>query len=288
MNQVETAAAGWGSWTPDPALLWVAAVAVLYSLGGRRPAQNGHPWRVVSFGAALGILVVALASPIHELAEQLLWVHMVQHVLVLLVVPPLLALARPWNRIWHGLPLQLRRRVARATAHGTMAALLRRVARFVGDPVVAWLLFNVTLLAWHLPFAYEATLHSPLAHAAEHATFFATGLLFWTRLIDSPPWRSGLSPLSRASYATLALVAGWALALVLALTPDPLYATYAAEAARPGGISALADQRIAAGVMWVPGSIPLTIVVLVALDRWIAPRPRSEPAERTSAVVEGA
>jgi putative membrane protein len=212
---------------------------------------------------------------------------MVQHVLVLLVVPPLLALARPWNRIWHGLPLAMRRPIASTVMRSPSMAPLRRAARVLASPVASWLLFNVTLLAWHLPFAYDATLDSPLAHGAEHLMFFATGLLFWTRLIDSPPWRSRLSAPSRAAYAGLALVPGWVLAVALATAPEPLYASYAAETSRPGGISALADQRIAAGVMLVPGSIPLTIAALVMVNRWLEPRHGAGSTEARAVTARG-
>ena len=72
-----------------------------------------------------------------------------------------------------------------------------------GDPVPSWLLFSVTLVVWHIPFAYDATLRSPLVHALEHALFFGTGLLFWTRVIDSPPWRSPLADGARAVYVAI-------------------------------------------------------------------------------------
>ena len=99
-------------WTGGPAFAWVVGAALLYWLGGRRsapcsgaatagaggPRPSSPAWRRSS---------IALDSPIDELAEQLLWVHMVQHILLLVVAPPLLALARPWNRMWHGLPLGL-------------------------------------------------------------------------------------------------------------------------------------------------------------------------------------
>ncbi|MDX6635324.1 MAG: putative rane protein [Solirubrobacterales bacterium] len=267
-----SAAITWTSWTPDPGLLWIATVAVLYWLGGRQPAQKGERWRTASFAAGLAVLVGALASPIHELAGELLWLHMSQHVLLLLVAPPLLALARPWNRIWHGLPLDLRRAVARKALRDGPSAPMRRAARAVGTPAASLLIFSGTLLAWHLPFAYEATLHSPLAHAAEHLTFFAAGLLFWTRVIDSPPLRSPLGASGRAVYAGVALLVSWVFAVALAIAPEPLYATYAEQITRPGGISALADQRIAAGIMWVPGSIPLTIAILAMVGRWLEPQ----------------
>ena len=220
-----------------------------------------------------------------RLGRKLQWAHMLQHVLLLLVAPPLLALARPWNRMWRGLPLGLRRRVAQEVTQGRWSDGLRRTARFLGDPVPSWLLFSVTLAVWHIPFAYDATLRSPLVHAAEHALFFGTGLLFWTRVIDSPPWRSPLPDGVRAVYVASAMVVSWLLAIVLAFASSPLYAPYAAEATRPGGISALTDQQFAAGVMWVPGSIPFTIAIIFIIYRWLEPERVRDPAPRTRALA---
>jgi cytochrome c oxidase assembly factor CtaG len=267
-------------WTGGPALAWVLFAAGLYWLGGRHgvraPPTTAGRWRTVAFVAGLATIVVALDTSIDDLADKLLWVHMVQHVLLLMVAPPLLALGRPWNRMWHGFPLGLRRSIARAVAQGPRWALVRRAARSLRGPALSWVLFNVTLVGWHLPAAYDLTLRSPAVHALEHAMFFGTGLLFWTRVIDSPPWRSPLNDASRAAYVGLAIVVSWALAIVLAVSTSPLYAPYAAEASRPGGISALADQQLAAGVMWVPGSIPFTIAILFIAYRWLQPkRPRA-------------
>jgi putative membrane protein len=264
------------NWAADPALAWVLCAGALYWLGGRhlkrRPPTAASRWRTTCFVAGLATIVVALNSPIHDLAGELLWVHMVQHILLVLVAPPLLALAQPWNRMWRGLPLGYRRTTARWVAQSPRLAPLRRTAHFLADPLPAWLLFNATFIAWHLPVAYDATLHSPAVHALEHLTFFATGLLFWTRVIDSPPWRSALGDVGRAVYAGFALVVSWMLAIVLALATSPLYAPYAGLASRPGGISALADQHLAAGMMWVPGSIPFTIVIVFLAYRWLEPR----------------
>jgi cytochrome c oxidase assembly factor CtaG len=263
------------NWSGDPALVWVLCAATLYWLGGRRPAPRrssaADRRRTASFIAGLATIVIALNSPIHDLAEELLWVHMVQHILLVLVAPPLLALARPWNRMWHGLPLEVRRPAARAVARSPRLAPLRRTAHLLGGPVPSWLLFNITFVAWHLPVAYDAALRSQPVHLLEHATFFGTALLFWTRVIDSPPWRSALGDVGRAVYVGLTLVVSWILAVVLALATSPIYEPYAAEAGRPGGISALADQHLAAGIMWVPGSIPLTLVILFVVYRWLEP-----------------
>jgi cytochrome c oxidase assembly factor CtaG len=206
-------------WTVDPAFAWLLAAATLYWLGGRHN-RRGHPsaadrWREASFVAGLATIAIALGSPVHDLADELLWVHMVQHILLVLVAPPLLALARPWNRMWHGLPLEFRRATARAVTRSPRLAPLRRTA---------------------------------------------------------------------AIYAGLALLVGWMLAMVLALATSPLYAPYAAQASRPGGISALADQHLAAGMMWVPGSIPFTVIILFLAYRWLDPT-RAHDQERRPARV---
>jgi putative membrane protein len=258
-------------WTGGPAFAWVVAAAVLYCLGGRRARRTDGRWRSVCFAAGLATIVVALDSSIDRLSEELLWVHMVQHIMLLMIAPPLLALARPWNRMWHGLPLGLRRRTAGAVAHSSGLAPIRSAARVLQDPVVAWLAFNVTFVAWHVPAAYDAAIEHPFVHALEHAMFFGTALLFWTRAIDSPPWRSALSDVPRAVYLGLAMVVSWVLAIAFAVSTAPVYAPYAAEASRPGGLTALVDQQVAAGVMWVPGSIPLVIAILFIVYRWLQP-----------------
>jgi cytochrome c oxidase assembly factor CtaG len=261
-------------WTGGPAFAWVVVVAMLYWLGGRRGrshTERRDGWRTACFVAGLASIVLALDTRLDELAEELLWVHMVQHMLLLVVAPPLLALARPWNRMWHGLPLGFRRRTARVATQSPRLAPARRVVVALQDPVVAWLAFNVTFVAWHIPAAYDATLRHPLIHALEHATFFGTALLFWTRVIDSPPWRTRLSEVPRAVYLGMAMVVSWVLAITFALSTSPVYAPYAEEATRPGGITALADQQLAAGVMWVPGSIPMVIGIVFIIYRWLQP-----------------
>lgn len=258
-----------GTWTADPALLWVACAGLLYLLGGRGlPARPGDGWRTASFLAGLLAIVAALGTPLDGLADELFWAHMTQHVLLIGVAPPLLALARPWNRMWRGFPLAFRRAVAGGLA-GRRRAPLRRAATFAGGALASWLIFNLDFCLWHLPPLYDAALRSPPLHALEHLAFCATALLFWTRVVPAPPWRSSLSELGKLAYLGSAMVVGWVLAIVLALATSPLYSVYAAEASRPGGISAFTDQQLAAGVMWVPGSISYTVAIVVIAYRWL-------------------
>jgi putative membrane protein len=237
----------------------VVPAALLYYFGLRRRV-GGRRARVdaLLFAAGLGALVVALASPLAALDEELFWAHMVQHVLILAVAPPLILLGRPWSTISRTLPVALRRTTARAVMQRTWMA-----------PALALAVFCGVMVAWHVPVLYDATLRSSAVHVLEHGLFLGAGLLFWSQLIDAPPFRSALDAPKRALYAALGIAAGSALGLALALASAPLYAGYADLPSRPGGISALADQHLAAGIMWVPGSIPFAAAFLVFVHRWL-------------------
>jgi cytochrome c oxidase assembly factor CtaG len=150
-------------------------------------------------------------------------------------------------------------------------------------PWPAWLLFNATFVAWHLPAAYDLTLRSAAVHDVEHAMFFFTGLLFWARVIDPGPLRPRLQWPMRIAFVVGAMVVGWVLAITLVLVPDPIYSHYALLASRPGGISALTDQQLAAGVMWVLGSISYTIALMSGVYRWL--EPEREPGRRHAAIT---
>jgi putative membrane protein len=173
-------------------------------------------------------------------------------VLLLAAAPPLILLGRPWSTIPRVLPVALRRKTVRAVVHLSWMT-----------PAFALFLFCYVMIVWHVPVLYDATLRWSAVHVLEHAIFVAAGLLFWSQLIYSPPLRRALDAPKRALYAALAIVAGSAIGLALALAPAPLYAEYANRPSRPGGISALADQHLAAGIMWVPGSIPFVVAFLV-------------------------
>ena len=257
------------NWTLDPSVAYVAIAGFLYWLGGRgRPSRDPRQWlRTASFVAGLATIVVALDSPLDTYADELFWVHMTQHILLLTVAPPLILLGRPWPRMWRALPLQTRTTVGRTIARARWTAPLRALAR----PAPAWVLFNTTIVVWHIPALYNATLTSRPIHNLEHAMFFFTGLLFWARVVDPGPLRPRLVWVVRVGYVVGAMIVGWVLAIALVVIPHPLYAHYAALVHRPGGISALTDQQIAGGVMWVPGSIAYTMTIIIGFYRWLEP-----------------
>jgi len=263
------------AWPIEPPLYVVLVAAVLYWLGGRRRVSAGHgleqAGRTTAFALGLLAVVVALDSPLDPLADTLFAAHMAQHVLLLTVAPPLIVLSAPWTRLWQPLPLGFRRSVAKAIVRSPRARPLRLAAHAVAHPLCAWTLFNVTMVVWHVPVLYDLTLRSQAVHELEHGLFFTTGLLFWGAVFDSPPFRASLSWLWRVAYVTTGMLIGWLLAVVLAFATSPLYPAYASLPHRPGGLSALADQQVASGVMWVPGSLAYTIAIVVFFYRWLEP-----------------
>jgi putative membrane protein len=256
------------------ALIW--ASLALHLLGEHRatvklarPRSTADRWRAAAFYAGLLTIFLALVTPIDSLARQLFWVHMTQHVLLLGVAAPLIVLGAPWNSIWRPLPLSWRRSTARAVKRSPRLAPLRLLARVLTRPGPAWVLFNVNLIFWHIPFAYDLTLRSAGVHALEHVLFVGSGILLWAQVLRSPPLRMRLSSIGRVYYVVSATTVGWLLSLVLAFAPTALYPAYAHLAHRPGGISELTDQHIAAGVMLGPGSLAATLFVFVGLYRWL-------------------
>jgi cytochrome c oxidase assembly factor CtaG len=269
------------NWPIEPPLTLIVTAGILYGLGlRRRPAVRRDPelrWRAAAFYGGLLALFAALDSPIAAYDTRLFSVHMTQHVLLMMVAPPLIILGRPWLPVWHPLPLGFRRSTAKQVARGTWATGLRSAGRFVARPLPAWLLASATMVVWHLPAQYDETVRNAAVHDLEHALFFATSLLLWVQLIDSPPFRPRLDHFQRAVYGTAALAVGWILSIVLALAPTPLYGAYEQIPSRPGGLSALGDQQLAAGVLWVPGSVALLIAVCVNFYFWLEPERGRRP-----------
>jgi putative membrane protein len=257
----------------EPPFYGVLVAAALYWLGGRRRVSAPQHGRTAAFVLGLLAIVIAVDSPIDSLADKLFLAHMLQHVLLISVAPPLFILAAPWTRMWQPLPLRFRRTVARAIVVSPRTRWLRRTAHAFAHPLCAWTLASATLVVFHVPALFDLTLRNDAVHQLEHSLFFCTGLLFWGAVFDSPPFRSGLGYPLRAAFVTSGMLVGWLLAVVLAFARTPLYAAYASLVHRPGGLAALADQRLAAGVMWVPGSLAYSIAIVVFAYRWLAPVP---------------
>jgi cytochrome c oxidase assembly factor CtaG len=250
-------------WYAEPMPLIAAAVAVLLYGRGARRLSAGADREAPSRGqrtflvAGIAVILVALLSPVDALALRLQWVHMVQHLLLLVVAPPLVVLARPWEVATTAFGPRLHRVVSRPQAQ------LQTRGRRVIAAVAAVVLFVGVLWAWHVPALYDLTLRDDMVHNLEHTTFLGVGLLFWTAALPRAGNAPGLGMVGRAAVTLSGLIGSWMLAVYIGYAPTVLYA-YSGS----GGLSATADQQLASGVMWVPGSIPFVVILVWLGARW--------------------
>ena len=241
-------------------LVVCGTAATLYALGRRGRARV---WREVCFYSGVAAAFVVLEPPFDGWADKWLAAHMSQHIVLMTVVPPLVVLGRPWPRLWLPFRLSARRAVGRALA-GSPA--FRRGGNVLVRPAVALALQSLAIGVWHVPQLYDAAVRNESVHVLEHVCFVAPALVYWGALLDAPPVRARIDHLRRSMWFAAAMVPGWILAIVLAFASAPVYGAY----------RSLTDQQLAAGVMWVPGSITYFVAAFVAFYRWLDVEPRPE------------
>jgi cytochrome c oxidase assembly factor CtaG len=268
-------------WAPTwPVVLPAAASAALYARAAARAPRSWPLRRTASFLAGLGCVLLALQSGIDGYDDQLLSVHMVQHMLLLLIAPVLLLGGRPLILALRVLPPGARRRLASALAR----------VRPVTGPVPALCVFGAVLVLTHLASLYDAAVRHPALHDLEHALYLVAGVMLFSPLLDGDPAPARrLSGLGRLAYVIAAMVPMALIGAYLNRHATLAYPAYAPPA-RALGIEAVDDQAQAGAIMWVAGN---TIMVLVGL--WAAVgamlaeerRQRARDARRTVTVRGG-
>lgn len=239
-----------------------------------RPAELPS-WRLYSFLSGLAVLFVAIASPIDGYADDLLLMHMTQHILLMSVVPPLIALGAPVVPLLRGVP----KYIARAVVGPVLRMPLpHRIARFISRPVPALTVMVVTFIAWHLPAAYDEALRLPALHELEHFCFLATSMIFWWKIIQPWPTRFAWSPWTKLACLVGADVANTAVSAYLSFCGHVVYASYA-HGSRIFAISPLSDQNGAGAEMWVMNSLVFLIPAMIIPMRALAPSFQSASAE---------
>jgi putative membrane protein len=241
---------------------YAAALMIRWRRHRRLPARRRH---VAGFAAGLGVLAVALVSPLDALASERFAAHMIQHLLLILVAAPLVVSGRPATVMLGAVPPGRRRALHRATSTGACRSLTAVLAH----PVVVWALGTAVLWAWHLPALYELALRSNAVHAAEHATFFGTAALFWWLVIGAGRRRGPVDRPTALALTFATALAGSALGAVLTFAAAPLYPLQAARAAA-AGVPPLEDQQLAGVLMWIPPGVVYLVTMVTLLYRWFA------------------
>lgn len=250
----------------------ICVAAALYVRGVRtvRERTPTHTWprgRSASFATGIALLLVAAVTPIGTYEDTLFSVHMVQHMLITMIAAPLLMAGAPVTLAIRASPPPFRRRILLPVLRSKPVAVLT-------NPVTAWLLFAAILWGSHFTPVFDAALTNEWLHELEHAVYLTTACLFWWPVLGVDPSRWRLPYPARVLYLFLAMPLMALLGMVLTSAPTPLYPTYASTAAA-WGIDALADQRLAAFVMWAPSEVITLTVLLVVVSRWM----RSEEAK---------
>ena len=254
----------WRAWNFDVPLLVGFALALWAYRRGRVHGlrRESDAWRARCFTGALAVVVVALVSPLDALSGALASAHMVQHVLLLLVAAPLLALSSPTVALLRGAPPRVRQ------ASGPwrrQLGLTRANLRPLRHPAAVWALHVGTIWFWHAAVPYDAALDNHLVHVAEHASFLVTGLLFWRVVLGARGTVSnGLGILLVFTMAMQSVF----LSALLTFASGPWYSGYESTTRR-WNLEPLADQQLAGVIMWIPAGLVYLGAALALLVGWI-------------------
>ncbi len=265
-------------WSFSPGVLVGAAiVAGVYVRRWRQVRHSGSPrraaeapvWRLCSFLASVAIGLVALVSPLDALADQLFFGHMIQHMLLLDVVPILAIL---------GLTKVVLRPVTRAVHD------LERRAGVLAHPAFAVLLYVSAIWAWHIPAAYDLAVRHAAVHVLEHISFVLAGSLYWWHLLSPIRARLRLDGMGPVIYMASTKLFVGALGMGLAFAPSALYPYYVHHA-RVWGISAISDQSIAGLIMAVEQSMVMGVALVTLFVRALAESERAQQRRERYEVV---
>lgn len=263
-------------WSWDPSIiLGLGALVAVYVAAMRRGLlrddDDTTPWfrratlRPWLFGLGIASAYVALQSPIDKGGDEyLLSIHMVQHLILMMVSPPLVLLGIAGMR----------------PPPADVLPRLRAVWSLATRPWAATLIFNAVLLVWHIPALYDATLTTESIHIVEHITFIGVGVIFWWPVVD--PMRTThqnpVSPFVKIAMLTIAGIPPTVLGFMFALVGTPVYDFYA-RAPRLWGMSAVLDQQVAGVIMFGLGNIIYFLAISVVFLRLLG-----NPADDEAAI----
>jgi putative membrane protein len=244
-------------WEVHPTVL-IGCVALLVWYFVARPQETR---RTIFFVSGVTVLCLSLISPIDPLGDQYLFsAHMMQHLLLILIVPPMLLLGITKERL-----LRWRR-------YSTM----RRAESMLGRPSIAWSSNMLMMVVWHIPALYNAANANTSIHILEHMTFLITGCMFWWPIF-TPLTEERLRPAAAMLYLFGAAVVSTLLGIIITFLPVGHYQPYLHPSDELGalhlvrqtwGISAAEDEKLAGLLMWVPGCTVYFVVLLLELGRW--------------------
>jgi cytochrome c oxidase assembly factor CtaG len=258
----------WSSWTWDPVVLlglllfglnYFHGVSKLWRRAGAGHGVRG--WEAACFAAGLAAIFIALDSPLDAMSLNLVSAHMVQHLTLIVVAAPLLALGRPHTALLWALRRDDRRIIGRWWRRSIVC---RPLWRLVTAPLVVLVLHTAALWIWHLPVLYQEAVMNDGVHTLEHVSFLGTALLLWWTLVHPGKWGHGAGVL-------LIFVTGMqsvALGVLFTFSRAPWYPVYIGRTAA-WGLTPLADQQLAGVIMWVPAGVIYLAAAAILFVTWM-------------------
>ena len=256
---LHTESFSWSEWRVYPSFMagWLLLIGTYFLLIGplrhRFPGSSPVPARrVASFATAMAVMFLALQGPLHELSDYFLFsAHMVQHLILILVMPPFLLYAVPdW----------MLRPAVKVPAVG-------RMARWITFPLVAFALNNVIFAAWHFPGPYDLMMRDHAVHITMHTMIMVTGTIMWWPIMSPLPELPRIAPPLQMIYLFVLGIPMMMTAALITFSQTELYRWYV-EAPRIFPLSPLEDQRLGGVIMWVPGGLVLWLAITTVYFRW--------------------
>jgi putative membrane protein len=234
-------------------------------------AESISAWHAFSFLAGLCLIWAAVASPIAALDHELLTIHMLQHLLLMTLAPPLIWLAEPAGPILRGLP---RRFVESLLVPLSQWWPVKKLVNALSTPKVAWLAASAALVVWHIPIFFGLGMQSTTWHLFEYFSFFATGLLFWRPVIRASAAASE-QDLSMILYLFFATLPCDILSGILVFSDRVIYSMYFSSS-HLLGLSPLLDQQCAAALMWTCVTVVYFVAGAILTVRLLSPQKLSQ------------
>lgn len=248
---------GWTGWSIHwSTVIGIAALAALYLWRASQAPDAGTPsgLQKLSFFSGLFVMFVSLNGPLHDLSDYYLFsAHMVQHLLLTLLLPPLLI---------GGTPGWMLRPLIRPQA-------VRRVAEFVTKPAMCFVIFNLVIIVWHLPIFYNAAMANHNIHIVEHLMFMAGAVLLWWPFMSPLPELPRLAYPGQLLYCFLTTIPMSVVAVYITMADHVLYPAYA-SAPRLWQLTPMMDQRAGGLIMWIPGSMVFYAIMTIVFFKWVA------------------
>jgi putative membrane protein len=253
--------------------LWAGSYALAVNVLRQRYGWGARVSRLRQLAFYMGTLTVliALASPLDELGDNYLFsAHMIQHMLLILVAPPLWLLGTPdWL-------------IERLVAPGWPRQVLDRLTR----PAMSGLIFVGTLWVWHLPNLYDLALEHEGVHILEHELFMAAAVIGWWPVLGPAHWPQRLPKPARAIYLLALMFPCALLAAVITFANRVLYPFYG-HAAQVWGLTPLADQQLGGVLMWVPAHLIFLVTILIVVYDWLKPSSQASESDLTMKAQPG-